>query len=67
MPVKQTFVRSSHILRNDGIQIKINNSHSDKAGIDFSGSSFYAQDAFKFKTNGGTDNYVTFGTSANPF
>ena len=65
-----TDIRSNHIKRTDGIleSVLVNNSHSDKAALDFSGSSFYAQDAFKFKTNSpGTDNYVSFGTSANPW
>ena len=65
-----TDIRANHIKRTDGIleSVLVNNSHSDKAALDFSGSSFYAQDAFKFKTNSpGTDNYVSFGTSANPW
>ena len=64
-----TDIRANHIQRTDGIleAVFVNNSHSDKAAFDFSGSSFYAQEAFKFKTNGGVDNYVTFGTSTNPW
>ena len=48
-------------------QININNTDIADAGIDFSGSAVYGSKAMKFRTNGPTEKYATFGTSDVPF
>jgi hypothetical protein len=66
------------VLRNDLVskgsnafaQVKINNTDTTLAGIDFSDNAVYGDKAMKFKTfvpAGSGTHYTTFGTSTNPY
>ena len=69
---RETAMRSDLVtkLSNAFTQVKINNSDTALAGIDFSDSAVYGSKAMKFKTlapAGSGTHYTTFGTSSNPY
>ena len=63
----KTFVGNTYFQQNGGVlqTVQLRNTQVNSPTFDFSGQTAYGTKAFKFKTNGGTNNTALFGTTAN--